>query len=46
MGSIGCWNAPGTGPATVTWVYAAEPGHLSLYIPFNPGVRVDSFTKQ
>jgi len=46
MGSIGCWNVPGTGPSAVTWDYDATPGHLSLYIKLNPGVRVDSFTKR
>jgi hypothetical protein len=45
-GDVVCWFAPGTGPSRVTWSYDATPGHLSLYIPIAPGVRVDSFTRQ
>jgi hypothetical protein len=46
IGNVGCWYGTGTGPSQVSWGYDASPGHLSLYIPFNPGVRVDTFTRQ
>jgi len=45
-GDVSCWFAPDTGPSRVSWGYDATPGHLRLYIPIAPGVRVDSFTRQ